>query len=126
MAFELILGRVLALFMVITGLAILANRKEFVIMAKQIKSNHIVLWIGGAIDFIVGLFIVVGHNVWTNDWRVLITVFGWLALMEGTLLWFLPNKSIKLVQIWKRPAYTYTAGLLMLAVGVYMTIVTFF
>ena len=126
MAFELILGRVLALFLVITGLAVLANRKEFVHMAKQIKNNHIALWIGGAFDFMLGLFIVVGHNVWTNDWRVIITIFGWLALTEGTLLWFFPHQSIKLVQIWKRPMYTYVSGLLTLAVGVYMTILTFF
>ncbi|NQV11843.1 hypothetical protein HQ524_00615 [Candidatus Uhrbacteria bacterium] len=126
MAFELLLGRVIALLMMIGGLAILVNRKEFVIMAKQIKNNHMVLWIGGGFDFLFGLFIVVGHNLWTYDWRVIITIIGWLALLEGSLMWFFPTKSIKLVQIWKRPAFTYVTGLLTIAVGVYLSIVTFF
>lgn len=126
MAFELLLGRVIALMTVIAGFAVLVNRKQFALMAKQIKGNSIVLWVSGWLDFVFGFFIVVGHNMWTYDWRVIITMLGWLALLEGALVWFFPSKSIKLVQIWKRPVFTYVTGLLILAVGVYLSIVTFF
>ena len=30
-----------------------------------------------------GLAIVLVHNVWTFDWRVIITILGWLAVLGG-------------------------------------------
>ena len=32
-----------------------------------------------------GLAIVLTHNIWTADWRVLITIFGWLNVIGGAV-----------------------------------------
>jgi hypothetical protein len=126
MAFELILGRVVAIFMIVTGVAIAINRKEFASLAKELKKSNISRILGGMMDMVVGLFIVIGHNVWTNDWRVIITIIGWLAILEGSILLFMPHKSLKFVQLWRNPATTYVSALLSIVVGVYLAIQTFF
>jgi hypothetical protein len=33
----------------------------------------------------MGLAIVLTHNIWTADWRVLITLFGWLSAIGGAV-----------------------------------------
>jgi hypothetical protein len=32
------------------------------------------------------------HNVWTADWRVIITVFGWLAVIGGVIRILFPQQ----------------------------------
>ena len=36
-----------------------------------------------------GVAILLNHNVWVGDWRVLITLFGWLAAIGGAqrIIW---------------------------------------
>jgi hypothetical protein len=39
--------------------------------------------LSGYLAFILGLVTVILHNVWVADWRVVITIFGWLSLIKG-------------------------------------------
>ena len=39
--------------------------------------------VSGYLALIIGLATVILHNVWVADWRVVITVFGWLSLLKG-------------------------------------------
>jgi hypothetical protein len=41
------------------------------------------VYLFGLIDFAAGLAIVLVHNVWTMNWRVLVTLIGWLLLIRG-------------------------------------------
>ena len=59
------------------------------------------------IAIIVGLLNILFHNIWEPDWRIIITLMGWIALTKGLLLFIIPNKisnwadiaNIKLVQV---------------------------
>ena len=42
-----------------------------------------------------GLAIVLTHNIWAADWRVLITLFGWLNVIGGALRLFAPPLLMK-------------------------------
>ncbi len=62
-------------------------------------AKHISIGVfGGALDLIIGLLIVLQHNIWSVDWIGLITLFGWLALAEGIALLFFPKVYIKWVE----------------------------
>lgn len=37
----------------------------------------------GYITFLLGLATVVAHNIWVADWRVAITILGWVTLFKG-------------------------------------------
>ena len=41
--------------------------------------------ITGWIALMIGLATIILHNVWVWDWRVIITIFGWLSLIKGLL-----------------------------------------
>ena len=40
-----------------------------------------------------GLAIVLTHNVWVADWRVLITILGWLAAIGGAVRILAPQRT---------------------------------
>ncbi|WP_224362902.1 hypothetical protein [Hyalangium versicolor] len=42
-----------------------------------------VVYLNGTLLFVAGLAIVRAHNVWSFNWRCLVTVLGWLALALG-------------------------------------------
>lgn len=56
---------------------------------------------------IVGLLNVLAHNVWEPDWRLIITILGWLSLLLGLSLFTFPSVvgkwlefiNVKLVQV---------------------------
>lgn len=68
---------------------------------------------------IVGLVNILLHNVWEADWRLIITLIGWLALMLGLLVLSFPKwavnglvfLNIKLVQVFY---------ILLLLTGIYL------
>ena len=46
----------------------------------------------GMFALLAGLAIVNSHNLWVSDWRVIITILGWLAIVRGALSLLFPNK----------------------------------
>ena len=69
-------------------------KEEF---AKKIISSlrneeNIFLW--GFVSFIIGVAMIFSYNVWTMNWRVIITILGWAALIKGLLFLYWP-KTIK-------------------------------
>ena len=46
----------------------------------------------GMLTLVAGLAIVNVHNLWVTDWRVIITVLGWLAIIRGVVAILFPMK----------------------------------
>lgn len=55
----------------------------------------------GYITFLLGLITVVLHNVWVTDWRVAITILGWVTLFKGIEKIAFPERVNKKAQMFK-------------------------
>ncbi len=47
----------------------------------------------GFLSLFLGLTSILLHNVWEPNWHVLITIFGWLALIKGIIVISWPEVS---------------------------------
>ncbi|MGG6230063.1 hypothetical protein [Tenacibaculum sp. SDUM215027] len=47
---------------------------------------------------IIGLLNVLAHNIWEANSKLLVTLFGWLALIKGIILFTFPKQTIKLLK----------------------------
>jgi len=45
----------------------------------------------GALWFVGGLAVVRFHNLWVRDWRLLVTILGWLSLCSGLFRMAFPD-----------------------------------
>ena len=72
------------LFLVI-GAGMLFNRQIYATMVEQYLSNYALIYLSGLFGLTVGIMVVLAHNVWTPNWRVIITLFGWLLVVGGTV-----------------------------------------
>lgn len=52
----------------------------------------------GMLMFIGGLAIVLAHNIWSRDWRILNTLMGWFMLVLGV------------IRLFTATSYVHTAG----------------
>jgi hypothetical protein len=82
---SIFLARLLGPLMVIVGAGILINPKPFRTIAGEVVRSLTLVYLFGFFDLVAGLAIVLTHNVWVLNWRVLITLIGWLMLIRGAV-----------------------------------------
>jgi len=95
MSNSVFLARLIGPVMLVVGLAVFANQRGFREMAEEFLASRALMFLSGLILMPAGLAIVLTHNVWTADWRVLITLLGWLAAIGGALRLFGPLFVLK-------------------------------
>lgn len=122
MEVSLMLAWYLGAFMTVAGLALLLNPKRLQKMAGDYMKNDGLIWIGGILALLIGLIIVRMHNVWEQNWTVLITIFGWLALVKGLCLMLCPDCFQGWMKWWmaKDTTKLVVAGLIYLVLGLFL------
>ena len=55
------------------------------------------------VAIVLGIANIVLHNIWVADWRVIITLFGWIALLKGCTMLLSADKGYYLIKVFKKP-----------------------
>jgi hypothetical protein len=82
------LARLLGPPLVVIGAGMLLHAPVLLAAAAQSLNSPALLYFAAAAGLIGGVAIVLAHNVWTADWRVLITLLGWIGIADSAL-WLL-------------------------------------
>ncbi|QLZ67670.1 hypothetical protein FOLKNPGA_00443 [Legionella sp. PC1000] len=85
------LSKVLGIYLIIVSLAMFANLQQFTIYVQELLKDAPLMLVTGFWTLIIGLLMVVSHNVWQWNWRLLITLIGWIILLKGTSMIFYPH-----------------------------------
>ena len=88
--------QIFSLFYIIVGIGILINPGFYKKLFEDFIENAAVLYLGGAMALTIGYLILAFHNTWTKDLSVIITIFGWLALIKGIVILIRPKIMIAL------------------------------
>lgn len=80
---SIVIARIMGPLMLIMGLSLLLNADAFRAMAKDFMKSRALVYLAGFITLLLGLLVVVFHNVWAPGWPVIITVFGWIMVVAG-------------------------------------------
>jgi hypothetical protein len=118
MSTSLFLARLIGPVMLVIGLAVFANQRGFRDMAEEFMASRALMFLSGFLLMPVGTAIVLTHNIWTADWRVLITIFGWLNVVGGALRLFAPPFLVKTGKaMLKQPYFTSIAAAIWVVLG---------
>ncbi len=77
------IARILGPLFVVIGIGLFVEGGSFAVIAGDFVRNGALIYLTGLIALAVGLAILNVHHLWVRDWRVVITIFGWLALIGG-------------------------------------------
>ena len=87
---SIFLAQLLGPFFLVLGIGMAATPQAWRAMAEEFLDSRALIFLAGLFAFLPGLAIVLTHNVWVFDWRVIVTIFGWLGLLGGTFRLLFP------------------------------------
>jgi hypothetical protein len=120
----LYLSRLLGLFYLICGLAMLLHRQVYTVALATVAYNPLAMrWIAMIIT-LAGLAMVLAHNVWSKSAvAVIVTLLGWLTLIKGMAYLFLPARWLEgfFQAMLNCGACVYLATAFLLVLGAYLT-----
>ena len=118
MSTSIFLARLIGPVLLVVGLTALTNPRGFREMAEEFIASRGLIFLSGFLIMPAGLAIVLTHNVWSMDWRVLITIFGWLNVIGGAVRLFRPPFLFKIGKvILKQPHYISIAAAIWIVFG---------
>ncbi len=127
MDMSIFLAKALGIYLVVLSIGMLMNRDKVMTPLMDILDRPGILLFSGILPLIIGTLLVISHNIWTTDWRVLITLLGWSALIKGTMVIIYPNMLINMSKKWLESQIAYkTTYIITLIIGLYLGYVGFF
>ena len=94
MANSIFLAKLIGPVCLVVGLALLINGAAFRSLAGEFLNNPALMFLSGLLTLSAGLAVVLTHNVWAGDWRILITILGWLAIVGGMARILVPQRAV--------------------------------
>jgi len=73
------------------GLGMLFNTAVFKAMFERGLHDHLLIYVAGLLALVSGLAIVIVHNRWDWNWTLIVTLFGWLAVIGGIVRMIAPQ-----------------------------------
>lgn len=114
MELSIFVAKILALVYLSAGVAALSGKISLTKVIDELKESQALTYITGLFTLIIGMILIEFHNVWAQDWTVLITIIGWIAFLKGVALIAFPDALLSF-----RPMFRNTKGwgVLMLFLG---------
>ncbi len=111
----------------IIAIGMLVNRKFYQKVMDDFCKDASTVFLSGLLAFVVGLLIVLAHNVWIAGWPVIVTIFGWGGLLKGAWLIVFPDNVATFMRMYQRNKVLLTAhSVVALILGVVLTLFGYF
>ncbi len=78
------------------GIGLLMNAVVYRKLAEEFLGSAALIYLSGLLTMTAGMALILNHNVWAADWRVLITILGWLAAIGGAARIIAPQGTQKI------------------------------
>jgi hypothetical protein len=120
MEISIFLAKVIGFVSTISAVAVLVRYKKSLALDEEAARNPAVAYFGGFGILILGVLIIVSHSVWSADWRVVITIIGWLVLLKGIGRIFFPDSVGNMIAKKKDNRLFILGEFVVLLVGLYL------
>jgi hypothetical protein len=116
---SIFLARLIGPIVLIAGIGMITNPALFRQIAEQSLSSYALIYLNGLLAMTASLAIVLAHNVWEPDWRVLITLLGWFVAIGAAVRIVMPERTQRLGYrfLKQNPHSVRTTAIVYLAVG---------
>ncbi|MDE3046694.1 MAG: hypothetical protein KGJ02_08675 [Verrucomicrobiota bacterium] len=126
MCYSTFLAQVIGLYLFLMSISMLLNQERYKKLCGSFLNDHPLMMVSGAVGLILGLLVVVTHNVWVSDWPLLITLIGWVVLLQGMMKLCFVDAYTRLVKNMDSRFGCVLVSWIWLLVGVYLIYVGFY
>jgi len=115
---SIFLARLIGPIFVVVAIGVLANGAVYRGLSQEFVRSPALIYLSGLFAMAAGVAVLLNHNVWAADWRVLITLFGWLAAIGGAQRIIWPQATEAAVRWFlTNPTSLVVAGIIWLLIG---------
>lgn len=120
MDISIFLAQVFGLYFVIAGVAMIVRPRAVETLISSLANRDFV-FVSGLVALLIGVPLVLLHNVWDGSWHVVVTIIVWLTLLKGVARIFMPDT----VTEWSKSMSRNKAGVrlmvwVMVLVGIFL------
>ena len=116
------IAKLLGPVLVVLAFPMLVFPKDVQKIAAEFLEQRALIWFTGVAVMTLGLAVVNTHNLWVQDWPVIITLFGWMLLISGAGRLAFPHVIIKISnKMMDQPLLTRIAGAAWAPIGGLLT-----
>ena len=91
-----LLARLIGIYCVVVAAAMMIKRRESIATVNAMVEDPAAIMLSGVIAVLVGVAVVLGHNVWTGGvLPVSVTLVGWVAAIKGAWLLATPSAMLR-------------------------------
>ena len=119
---SILIARIIGPLFALMALGMLFNRDTYGVIMAEFAESRALIYLSGTIALITGIVFVHFHNLWVADWRVIITVIGWLSILKGVIRLLYPQIVRKVGRRFANNARLMTgSGAVILALGAFLS-----
>jgi hypothetical protein len=116
------IARIIGPLFVVLGIGVLVNERLYADMIGEAVLAPILIYLTGLLAFTAGVAMLNGYRAWTADWRVIITILGWIMVIAGVVRIVLPTvTAVMALSLYSGPAAMTVVGIIVLALGGYLS-----
>ena len=94
MCLSVFLAQIIGLYLVLVGLSTLIRPHQFKKIVLEFIAIPSLIPLSGSLNLLLGLLILIPHHVWVLEWPLIITVIGWIFILQGCVRLFFPKNFI--------------------------------
>ncbi len=81
----------MGIYLIIVSTVMSVSMSQFNTSVNNLIHDTPLMFVTGFFTLVLGILVVVSHNIWQWNWRVLITIIGWLTLLKGMSIILYPQ-----------------------------------
>lgn len=113
-------AQVMGLWLFLVALAMIVHQPRYKKTVMDTLSHPSLMTFSGLIALGLGLLVVVSHNIWVSQWPVVVTLVGWVLIIQGIMRIFWPESFAKMTKdMLAGSGYTFMSWVWLL-VGIYL------
>jgi hypothetical protein len=115
------MARLIGPLFVVLGIGMLLNSQLYADMIGQAIMVPVVIALSGILSFSAGVAMLNGYRSWAFNWRIIITILGWLLVIAGIIRIALPIVAAALALTVYSAMHVVIAGVIVLIIGIYLS-----
>lgn len=117
MDISVVVAHILGIFLAVMGVSMFINSKGTVTVVEESLQSKSVLWMWGLLATMAGALILAFNNVWTSGLPLVVTIIGWLVLIKGAFILFVPGSAASFYRIFAKKSLVAFCGVIALIIG---------
>jgi drug/metabolite transporter (DMT)-like permease len=116
------IARLIGPVFAVIGAGMLVNSSFYLNVAAEAAQVPSLLYLYGVLLLTAGVAMLNFYREWTRDWRVIVTILGWLFMIGGVVRVLVPGMVQRLALVMPvTPLAVTLIGVIVLVVGIYLT-----